>query len=240
MANVDRLRGPSIEVSVGPSSCQCLDSTACDCQVSWTLPKALISHHSAFLKAACSRNFKEREENRILLPEDDPIVFGLFVEWMYYGEYNASQSASLFNDTNKEVDLNVGCWVLGDKILNVAFKNYAMHRLYKLYTSDITWRTVTTHDVQYVCENTAVDSKLRHFFLAFVVEHLTHPMRLKGTTEEWDKLLLDHLDAMSLLLRSFRMTPEQRKFVKAESEYMDTDEPFLQEFCGMRITEGET
>jgi hypothetical protein len=199
------------------------------------LPTALISHHSAFLKAACSRDFKEKEENRITLPNDKAAVFGLFIEWMYYGDYNTSQSTPLLSDANKSVDLNIGCWILGDKLLSSAFKNYAMYRLYKLYTSDITWKPVTTHDVQYVCENTAVESKLRHFFLAFVVESFAHPTRLKGTTEEWDELLLDHSDARSFLLRSFRMSPKKRKFVKAESEYMDKDEPLHDAFGSMRI-----
>jgi hypothetical protein len=199
------------------------------------LPTALISHHSAFLKAACSRNFKEKEENRITLPNDEATVFGLFIEWMYYGEYDVSQSVPLLHVANKEFNVDIGYWILGDKLVSIALKNYVMHRLYTCYTSDFTWRPVTTHNVQYVCENTAVDSKLRHFFLAFVVENFAYPMRLNGMTKEWDELLLDHSDARSFLLRSFRMSLEKRKFVKAESEYMDKDESLHDVFGSMRI-----
>jgi hypothetical protein len=100
------------------------------------------------------------------------MVFGLFVEWTYYGEYTVLQSTALSSNAHKDVDPNVGAWILGDKLLSTDFKNYAMQRLYALYTSNFTCRAVTTNDVQHVCENTAMDSRLRKFFLAFVVENL--------------------------------------------------------------------
>jgi hypothetical protein len=80
--NVSSLRSPGTELNVGTAT-SVHDST----EDSWSLPKRLISHYSPFLAAACVRDFKERHENRIQLPDEDPVVFALFVEWMYYGGY---------------------------------------------------------------------------------------------------------------------------------------------------------
>ncbi|KAF1828792.1 hypothetical protein BDW02DRAFT_584222 [Decorospora gaudefroyi] len=230
--HLSMLRGPSIEVCVGPASCSCADKTTCECQVSWTLPTALLSHHSPFLKAACSRNFKEREENRIALPKDDPPVFARFVEWMYYGTYDASQSEA--------VNIDISSWILGDKLLSTQFKNYAMRHLYEAYMSALFPKPITTRDAQYLLENTSVESKLRLFFLALLVERFSDPMRLQGTTEEWDEVLLDHSDARSFLLSGFRMAPGERKFVKSMNDYMSQDEPLLQGFGRMNIGGGAT
>ncbi|KAK2123946.1 hypothetical protein NOF04DRAFT_1373359 [Fusarium oxysporum II5] len=63
-------------------------------------------------------------EAHINLPDDDPAVFGLFVEWLYYGTYNDFTSPSSSN-------IHARCWGLGHKLLCNEFKNYAMGRLYK-------------------------------------------------------------------------------------------------------------
>ncbi|KAF1842095.1 uncharacterized protein K460DRAFT_178797 [Cucurbitaria berberidis CBS 394.84] len=230
------LRGASIEISVGLSSCLCSRPESCDCNESWFLPKALISQYSPFLRAACTRDFKERDQNLIELPEDDPAAFALFVEWMYYGEYtvlasSSTLSESLHNDTN----MNAKCWVLGDKLLCTEFKNYAMGRLYMQHTARSTGRVVATYNVQYVCEHSATTSKLRQFYLDYVVEHFADPTRLKGTTEEWDELLIHHKDLRMLVFQSFKTAPDQRRFVQSEMNYMDQDELLSNTLDRLRI-----
>ncbi|OCL14664.1 hypothetical protein AOQ84DRAFT_280565, partial [Glonium stellatum] len=46
----------------------------------YTLPKELICRHSQFFSAACEGSFKEPIEKRVLLPEERPEIFDLFVE----------------------------------------------------------------------------------------------------------------------------------------------------------------
>jgi hypothetical protein len=104
-----------------------------------------------------------------------------------------------------------------------------------LYTSKFTCRAVTTDDVQQVCKNTAMGSHLRKFFLAFVAENFADPVRLRGTTGEWDELLLDHSDAGSFLLKSYRTVSGERKFVKDEWWYLDQPELLLRAFGGLAI-----
>src|SRR5690242_4776380 len=71
---MDSLIVPAIEVYVGAATS--IGGSA-DSFVTWSLPKRLISYHSPFLAAACDRDFKERHENLIKLPDDNPIVFAL-------------------------------------------------------------------------------------------------------------------------------------------------------------------
>ena len=155
---------------------------------------------------------------------------------MYYGGYTAPPLKLFTSDPNDITSMDVKCWVLGDKLLSIGFKNYAMKRLYTQYFTTTTFvSAITTHDAQYAFENTALSSKLRRFYLDFIVQHFANPLRLKGTTEEWDELLLEHSDARLFLLQSFRAAPGQHELVTAEKDYMDEDESLRIEFGKMQI-----
>ncbi|EMT67255.1 hypothetical protein FOC4_g10005329, partial [Fusarium odoratissimum] len=90
----------------------------------------------------------------INLPDDDPAVFGLFVEWLYYGTYNDFTSPSSSN-------IHARCWGLGHKLLCNEFKNYAMGRLYKQHMEF----SMACEDVEYAYANTSLTSKLRQFYM---------------------------------------------------------------------------
>ncbi|KAJ4377794.1 hypothetical protein N0V83_000624 [Neocucurbitaria cava] len=232
------LRGEAIEVHVGEIPCSC--KVPCGCSDSWFLSKGLISRYSSSLEAACTRDFKERSENKIQLPDDDLEAFALFVEWMYYGKYNvATQVFSGEDDTYDDTNIHARCWILGDKLLSSEFKNYAMSQLYAQCMAKSAFEVVTTQDVQYACENSAEESRLRQFYFAYVVEHFATPMRLRGKTEEWDELLLHHADLRAALLQSFRSAPEDRLTVGAEMVYLDYDEPLENTFSMLRIEGGD-
>lgn len=189
-------------------------------QQTWSLPQALLSHHSPFLKAACTHNFKEREEKRITLPTDDPKIFALFVEWIYYGEYTIPLSTgAVGGHTNMDAE----AWVLGDKLMSTAFKNYAMDRLYSRHGSQFFSTVVMPEDVAYACNNSQAGSPIRQLFFDIVSTHFSEPTRVAGSAEEWDKVLLDHDDARTYLLRGFRLESGQRKFVKSKEAYMEEE-----------------
>jgi hypothetical protein len=215
-----RLCGPSIEIHVG--SLERPSDATTHTTDTWTLPVALISKYSPFLRAACTRDFKERQERLIELPEDDPKTFALFVEWMYYGSYNVAVSAAS-SDTERTVNMDLQCWVLGDKLLCIDFKNYAMRQIYREHTALFAAKAVTVQSVKYVCENTSEESKLMQFNCDFVVTHFTNPMRLKGSTEEWDELMLEHAGLRRFWLKSLRTVHQARPSMKAENEYLDVE-----------------
>ncbi|XP_014552729.1 hypothetical protein COCVIDRAFT_109450, partial [Bipolaris victoriae FI3] len=214
------LRGPGIDVHVG-TTVTMEDLPNSDPHKVWSLPKALISHYSPFLEAACSQDFRERRENRIELPDDDVAVFALFVEWMYYGQYTVTQLSLSSANTSSSTSIDAKCWVLGDKLLCTGFKNYAMGRLYTQYTATSFNTAVTTSNVEYACDNSAMHSKLREFYVTFVATHFNDPQRIQGSAEEWDGLVLRCADMRSLLLQGFRLG--DRNFLKSKEYYFDKD-----------------
>jgi hypothetical protein len=217
---LDLLRGTGIELHVGTTTPLHHLAKNEPCSI-WSLPRSLISHYSPFLEAACSRDFKERHENRIELPDDDANVFALFVEWMYYGDYSVAPLSLLPADSVESINVDAKCWVLGDKLLCIDFKNHAMSRLYAQNTAAIFNKVVTPSDVRYVCSNSAVDSKLRELYVALVATHFSNSKRIHGSAKDWDTLILEYPDLRSLLLQSFRMDVKDRCFLKSKKHYLD-------------------
>jgi hypothetical protein len=218
--NVRSLHGPGIELHVGTSTPE-HDSTEESTSNTWSLPQRLISHYSPFLEAACLLVAKERRENQIKLPDDDPAVFAFFVEWLYYGEYGIAPLSLPFRVGKDDVNVHVKCWILGDKLLCSEFKNYAMSRLYDQHNAKLFGRPVSTVDVQYACDNSAEDSKLRKLYVDFVATNFGKLGRVQGTVDEWDSVLTSYADMRRLLLQSFRLEAAERSFVKPKDCYLE-------------------
>lgn len=143
----------------------------------------------------------------------------MYVEWLYHGDYTVAPNLFLEDEI---ISMDAKCWILGDKLFDLGFKNLAMARLYRKCTAlGFLPRTITTHEVRFILENTGPDSKLRLLYLHMVVQHFSSPLRLKDTTEMWDDLLSEYTDAKLFFLQSFRTAPEQRNFVRAGTFYMD-------------------
>ena len=98
----------AIEITVGPK----------DEEVSWILPKDLLTHDSDFFKAALNGTFAEANSRSISMPEDNPKAFRLFFQWLYFRDI-----------TLYDAEEWLEAWVLGDKIGNIAFRDCAMTKL---------------------------------------------------------------------------------------------------------------
>jgi hypothetical protein len=131
---------------------------------------------------------------------------------MYYGSFLTSNSRT-----------DAKCWVLGDKLLCTDFKNYALGRLYAHHTAVSFTGTMTCEEVQYVCDNTISDSKLRQFYVSFVMQHFSSPDRLHGAVGDWDKFLQNHPDIRTLLLHNFRHNPGAKTHIGGIKEYLEAN-----------------
>lgn len=100
----------AIEITVGPK----------DEEVTWILPKELLTHDSDFFKAAFNGTFAEAKSRSISMPEDNPKAFRLFVQWLYFRDI-----------TLYDVSEWLEAWILGDKLGNIAFRDCAMTILVK-------------------------------------------------------------------------------------------------------------
>lgn len=185
------------------------------------------------MKAACQRDFKERAEKRIKLPDVDARIFAPFVEWMYYGDYTIPYSGSNGADN---ISINAKCWVLGDRILSTKFKNHAMSELHAQHTSSFAAGAVSTQDVLYAFENSGEGSKLQLFYSAYVVQHFSNFDRLHGGAEEWDELLSSRGDLRLIVLENLRKRSRERIAVKDQNFYLEEDVSLADTMGSMSIT----
>ncbi|KAG9202235.1 hypothetical protein G6514_004673 [Epicoccum nigrum] len=73
----DYLTSPSIRVSVGK-----LDT----CMQNFTMHQDLISTRSEFFAKALRGDWKEAQERTVVLPDDEPEVFRLYLQFLYTGQ----------------------------------------------------------------------------------------------------------------------------------------------------------
>ncbi|CAJ0546550.1 Ff.00g011770.m01.CDS01 [Fusarium sp. VM40] len=207
---LDLLCGSGIDIHIGNSELPCDQ---------WSLPINLISHYSLYLKAASTPN-DEGPIAKVNLPEHDAAVFGLFVEWMYYGRYDATSTAA-------DPHIHGKCWILGDKLQCPEFKNYVMGLLYTQHITLAFAKSITREEVQYVCDNTSSNAKLRQFYENFVVKYYATTDRLQGSTEEWDALFQKHSAMRFALLQSMRHGFTGGSLMRDVSEYLEPTEGLL-------------
>ncbi|KAJ9414595.1 hypothetical protein QL093DRAFT_2107111 [Fusarium oxysporum] len=60
--------------------------------------KAIICPRSHFLKAACNGEFKEAQTGTIDLPDDDPVVLRMMIEYLYHDTYVPPAGAGIHRD----------------------------------------------------------------------------------------------------------------------------------------------
>ena len=142
-----RLRGSdAIEVLVGEG----------DGSQTWSLPKKLLTHVSPFFAAALDGAFSESNSHKMLLPEDDPAAFELFVQWLYIGETG--------KDSTDHILTHVRAWTLGDKLGCPVFQDRAMLKLLQFHSGKRA-TTIGPQTLQLAYEGSAANSKLRAWAL---------------------------------------------------------------------------
>jgi len=119
----------------------------------------LLCHVSTFFRAALKGEFEEAKEKRVMLKEEDPPAFELFVLWLYKGRlFDEMLNSQLHEHT-------VQAWILGDKLGAPAFQNCLTQELIDkgadmLYDPD---------GVRYIYDNTVRHSPLRKMAVDMIV-----------------------------------------------------------------------
>jgi hypothetical protein len=221
ITNAYRLRGPGVDIVVGTAPGPLSQHGS---RETWSLSKALICHYSPTLEAACNRDGHDNDRIRILLPEDDPHVFELFVEWTMCGEYTTD--AATLGSKNPGVSIDAQAWVLGDSLRSTAFKNYAMGRLYDRYATNFAPTPITPIDVRYAFANSSANAKIRQIFLDLLALHFKDP-RVQGDIKEWDAVMQEHAEVRMRMLLQMRSSPAAQNPGLQKQTYMTVDEPHV-------------
>ena len=124
----------------------------------WHLPKALLIHESSFFAAALSGPFAEAKLNSVTMPDDDPDVFELWIQWL------------LVADIACEFDvLWVKAWILGDKLGCLEFQNLVMIRLLDSHSPFQKAGLIEPSTLRVAYEGSAPGSKLRKWAIDLVL-----------------------------------------------------------------------
>ncbi|TVY19562.1 hypothetical protein LARI1_G003406 [Lachnellula arida] len=121
--------------------------------------KAILCHYSPFFDAAFNGGFQEDTTQELDLPDTDPIVFGILVEWTY-SQRVIMPTTRTCNDRFTLMKL----WVLADRCLIPRLQNDTLVCL-EARRATLGWMPSPCDDTfAYLYDNTAYRSPLRHYF----------------------------------------------------------------------------
>ncbi len=88
----------------------------------------LICDQSPFFRAALNGNWKESKERKVKLPEDDPVAFELYSNWLYHNTLISNGGSEFVFMTGKCLLLGKA-YVLGDKLGDLEFMDFVVDGL---------------------------------------------------------------------------------------------------------------
>lgn len=123
--------------------------------------ESLIAARSEFVRTALQKDWKEAKEGVVPLPEDDIDSFDLYQQWIYTGGIFLNRFATA-TDTQNEYELLVRAYLLGEKLIDLDFKDTVIDCIiHKLRAS----RTFDARLTNLIYENTPPESPLRRLWL---------------------------------------------------------------------------
>ena len=161
----------------------------------------LFTYHSPYFCAALKGGFAEAADGAVRLQEADPVVFEIFVHWLYYARLpNKDDAPKLFNlwarlDNcgQKLCDSLVRLYVLCDKYDVPALRRHCLDQLFAHYDHPNT-DSVQLATLVYTFQNAPSDSHLCRFVIDFFCHY--------GNAEEWSEACERHETAPPLALLS--------------------------------------
>jgi len=161
----------------------------------WNIPKALLSHHSAYFHIACHGKFKEALENKVKLADCDPKLFQHFVQWIYF--------ATTPGDLGSEDEIwdAFRLWALGDRLMATGFKNHMMKIVHEAHDWEDPYSCdFELEEVVWCAKNTTQDSQLRKWLIDTLALHWIHCDYIEEYKEVWVGALSEYADLLTALL----------------------------------------
>jgi hypothetical protein len=99
-------------------------------QKSFYVQETLLRQHSLFFKKALSRDWKEKVERIVNLPEDEPTLFAVYVEFLYSGNLAVvPEDLDPIDATHLEQHMLCKLYVLAEKLQDMDTRNRAIQGL---------------------------------------------------------------------------------------------------------------
>ncbi|KUJ22797.1 uncharacterized protein LY89DRAFT_728911 [Mollisia scopiformis] len=129
--------------------------------VKFVIHKEFACHYSKVLKTAFASSFIEGESQTYTFPDYGEEVLRLLVGWIYSTNLVMPEWDNIFfEDTN--TDYLTQLWVLADQLKIPQLQNCVVRKLKDITDSS---GRIPTHCLDYVYQNTGVDSKLRTWYM---------------------------------------------------------------------------
>ena len=152
-------------------------------QKEFTIHKNLICVASEFFKAALASNFVEGNEQKVVLPEDDPQYFQVIYDWLYSGRVAGSVSTYL-----KKEDICAGdifwwkLYQIGDRLMIERLRMLAIDKIQNLFSGKNPF-VPSKMFIAELCE----DGKLPGLE-TYMTEHVIHWLQLSKDPAVWNVL----------------------------------------------------
>ncbi|KAF2234753.1 hypothetical protein EV356DRAFT_514890 [Viridothelium virens] len=127
---------------------------------------------SRFFEAALSKPWAEARERRVTLPDDDPEVFKLYVQWLYTDRIHCSTPLSSNRngwDFIDEMDLIIKAYCLGEKLQDVSFKDSLVDSFIALRSLEKDMWLPHLPITKFLWENTPKGSSMRRLVVDYYV-----------------------------------------------------------------------
>ena len=159
-----KLKGSiSVDVKIGTDDKDC-----------WTLPKDLLTSYSTFFAAALAGDWSEARSNLVLLPDEDPGIFQVFVRWLYLGKLGENLTCISDKTAMEAAEL----WILGDKLGCPNLCKLVMLKLVSVYRDELYMRPAF---IDLVFDNAPATSKLCLFAtIQFIMDSMDTDLDSKG------------------------------------------------------------
>lgn len=128
--------------------------------------KAIISEHSKFLRAACSKDFREGQEQIIRLPEVEVEPFSAYLQWAYRGDIITEFTEKLKEDTieyERQIITLTRLYIAADFLGDCLLRNTVSDKTRELWAA--TNRGPSCEAVNSVYANTPENCKFRKLML---------------------------------------------------------------------------
>ncbi len=185
--------------------------------------KNYICHYSPYFEAAFNGRFIEGETQVLDLDDTDPLVFGIFVNWLY--TQTVVDEEGIFPSCSDCINL----WILADRLLVPSLQNQSLAALDKarILYEGMKGKDLTDEIFQRVWTHTGVRSCLRMYLVKVIVEL---PARSRiGRPERYPHEMLVSI------IHGMRRREERRIGRKAAAKY--TWEPSDEDLKGYFVPE---
>jgi hypothetical protein len=155
----------------------------------WTIPEDYLCDRLDYFKAALKSNFKEGHEKEMYLEEDDPVAFGMLIDWLFRDKLDCDCRRTLTTSDWCPTQLDwCKLYVLADKFGIEVLLQQVLQPLSLCFTPQTLEESGPSIDYDY--DNTAESSKLRIWFVGRATDK--YLICQEDYLEKWIDLVRTH------------------------------------------------